>query len=1042
MRLFCAAFMRVLLAVFTAVSMAQAAQAESYDLRSASFDVPGDWKITYSRRDQEYDFESPDARFLLLARWWFPDEPLLGYDDIVRHEMLDMAGQKALFIHIEAGGERTLEVAFQNKDAEGEIFLFQLVGRDVPLAEHEAMFEGLLAGLMLDGQPARSAAAPAPEPAPPGAAAGAGRPAQAGMFYDPDGAFALPQPEGWSVQTTVSQGLRQALLVSPGRDAMLLAAVARPDRGMSAAQVLDEHMGVLYRDSLVVKSIEDEGYPEIAGSTVHAVETIAKVYAINGIAMPYPRGRVLIYRADAAAEGRAPFLLLSIRPEAAPQALSEALERIAMGFTFDTGAAPAQAAPATSPQVAATQPPAASTSAAGEPVSAKALPGLIFDGKSLAGLVPFAFNSADFETHARLTGNAIALAFPDDHGWAKLGFATTAAVVSMPQRDDASAQRITAIIDADQSTGISFALSAAEDGAKDPWEVHDLRFQFSTLGEGNGKLEVMARDPKQSLTAYFHWPEGETVLHLLLRPDQVLDIRDGGGTQLAELAMSADLSGRQWALQTYVQVHRKNRAASLVLKRLSVDSVPFEASPKHEAIAQAAQSAVIFDGFALGRIWQPVSRYESEVAKFIRLSDGALRVNWTAEDKGSWSGIATPEAVLWLDRFRRDAEARIDLALDGAASRDFEISLESRYALPGNLTGRGAYVLRFTRQEDGTFKALSALRGFEEGGLEAVGLAAIPDRVSLVLTPFGMRVEGDGMPDGVVPFPQAMDGAGLRVFIHAMRTVSGEGALVLRGVRVVRRPGDYRPPDLPEAGVAPLPQTVFFDAQPDQTWDVRSSGKADATVLTSQQADGFTLRRRDPVPDWNRIALVGNRVVADLDYRVETTPYELTLALDPAQGLGTRIFLHTDPASFEDKAKAVVTLRELTSGPEAGGLEVQLHTGHFSYDHWRRVLPAGQWREGWDGSVRLRLGADWIALALGRDWLMRGPRQSRSLMMAVSPGGAAKQDSGDVTLRRITGGWLTPEGMSEAERWRLLDGDAFDPDAFADLLATDLVEEK
>ncbi|MDO9525841.1 MAG: hypothetical protein Q7J57_09965, partial [Gemmobacter sp.] len=410
---------------------------------------------------------------------------------------------------------------------------------------------------------------------------------------------------------------------------------------------------------------------------------------------------------------------------------------------------------------------------------------------------------------------------------------------------------------------------------------------------------------------------------------------------------------------------------------------------------------------------------------------------WTAEENGTWTGMATPEAVLWLDRFTDGAEARVDFVLDGAGSKDFEVALQSAYSLPGNLSGNTSYVLRFTGQEDGTYTALSSLRAKEKDGLAATGLPAIPDRFSLVLTSQGVRVEGQGMPEGVLPFAEIQDGAGFRMAIHARKSLAGDAALVVRGVRVALRPGARSAPGTPAAGVAPLPMNVFFDGKVDQNWESRSVGKATFDQLAIQHADGLTMKRRDPVPDWSRIALVGSDLVANLDYRVDTTPYEIIVKLDPAPGLGTRIFLHRSAASFEDAAESVVTLRELTTGPEAGGLEVLLHTGHFSYDRWRRVLPPDQWRTGWDGTVRLRLGPKWIALGLGDNWVMRGPRTAMEMMMAVTPGGAGNTDGGNVTLHSITGGWVTPDGMTGTDRMYLTETKDFDPDAFLGLLATE-----
>lgn len=69
---------RVLLILFVGLSGVQAAEMAVFDLRGAEFAAPADWDITYRSRDQEYDFESPDKRFQLWARWWFQDEPLLA----------------------------------------------------------------------------------------------------------------------------------------------------------------------------------------------------------------------------------------------------------------------------------------------------------------------------------------------------------------------------------------------------------------------------------------------------------------------------------------------------------------------------------------------------------------------------------------------------------------------------------------------------------------------------------------------------------------------------------------------------------------------------------------------------------------------------------------------------------------------------------------------------------------------------------------------------------------------------------------------------
>jgi hypothetical protein len=45
-----------------------------------------------------------------------------------------------------------------------------------------------------------------------------------------------------------------------------------------------------------------------------------------------------------------------------------------------------------------------------------------------------------------------------------------------------------------------------------------------------------------------------------------------------------------------------------------------------------------------------------------------------------------------------------------------------------------------------------------------------------------------------------------------------------------------------------------------------------------------------------------------------------------------------------------------------------------------------------------------------------------------------------MALERITGGWMTPAMMTAQERMLLLDDADFDPDAYADLLGSELTE--
>lgn len=114
---------RTIAALALSLALSAVAHAETWrrhSLGDYGFATPEGWQQTANRED-ELDFESPDGRYTLWARLWFPDEPLLGHDDTVVHGTLTIAGQEALFLHNEFAQERFLQYAFSQKDARAAI---------------------------------------------------------------------------------------------------------------------------------------------------------------------------------------------------------------------------------------------------------------------------------------------------------------------------------------------------------------------------------------------------------------------------------------------------------------------------------------------------------------------------------------------------------------------------------------------------------------------------------------------------------------------------------------------------------------------------------------------------------------------------------------------------------------------------------------------------------------------------------------------------------------------------------------------------------
>ena len=680
-----------------------------------------------------------------------------------------------------------------------------------------------------------------------------------------------------------------------------------------------------------------------------------------------------------------------------------------------------------------------------EPADAYAKGTVLFDGGSLDGWEKFGFNGGSFDSYARFAEGGLRFDIPDGQGWAKTGLRSQEAVITMPARGLDRARAVAVCIDAARSNALTLAFSSTEAAEKDPYRESDLRLQLRRDEGGLGEVRA-TKSGRRLADVEFPWPEGETELNFILRPDQVVELRDGEGDQLAWLPLEAEYGGREWVLQVYAQVPGKNDAARLELDRVVMRDLPYAANPDYSVISGQARSEQLFDGRTLAPRWTPTWS-TGDFHDVGRLEGGALRVGWPeGRRKMKMAGIYSPRPVLWLDRFRDDARARITLHLNGSASRDFAVVLQQRYGKAGNWPQRGSYAMTWRSQPDGTYSLTSGPRDYGDEGKELTGFEAIPDKVALIITPEGMSVEAGGQRTTPVPFAQVHDGAGLRLWAYALRPETGDAALVLRGIDLDQRQGPQPRPVWTAPDVPPLPEKTLFAGRLSDGWVAESHKRARFEELASESAKGLTLGRRDPKPGRYRIALVSARPLVELDERVEETPFEMRFRFDPdVEDFAGRLLFADRAKDVTDDPDYAITLRRLTTGPDANRFELALLADHFSYDKWSRTLPPG-WEATWDGTLTVTFADGRIDLRLGRDIGISAStgrsKNGRSYHLGLVPGGPERRDGGQITLEKITAGWRTPDGLTAPWRWRLLDDDAFDAEAFLRDLAHSLEREE
>jgi hypothetical protein len=175
---------------------AQSAQLKTHTLDGFSMGVPEDWSVKLRAPGTDLNGRSPYGKQILMAWWWFPDEPLLGYPDIVSHKKVTVAGQPALYIRTFVGSRESLSITLDRprKDRKRLRILYDVEGRLTPA--DIALFDQVLASVNL-GAKSQASIAPASGGAPsPASAAPAAKAASSATSKSAVVAERRPLPTG------------------------------------------------------------------------------------------------------------------------------------------------------------------------------------------------------------------------------------------------------------------------------------------------------------------------------------------------------------------------------------------------------------------------------------------------------------------------------------------------------------------------------------------------------------------------------------------------------------------------------------------------------------------------------------------------------------------------------------------------------------------------------------------------------------------------------------------------------------------------------
>lgn len=308
-----------------------------------------------------------------------------------------------------------------------------------------------------------------------------------------------------------------------------------------------------------------------------------------------------------------------------------------------------------------------------------------------------------------------------------------------------------------------------------------------------------------------------------------------------------------------------------------------------------------------------------------------------------------------------------------------------------------------------------------------------------MLSPQGVRVQAQGLPERLTPWGLLQTGQGLRVWVYSHPDEAQQPVkMALRGIALERTPGPPQPPAEPLAGVAPLPVKVLFDGREAPAWEPIGVAGGDFATF-AHWGTGRLVIDVPPGNSWGKTGLLSAGPIARLDERLDKTPLRLDLKVDPraTSGLAFAIGTERQADMWPTNRLWVYLVRQ-----DAGRFVLGIHRS--GSQSWSRPLPVDFVTGAWDGTLQVSLGRGWTSVALPGGPLVRAPTGFEGgavLYASMVSHPAREHEAASLALEGLTAQWLTPAGMTAAERWLLLDPSAFDASGFLDDLAREVASE-
>ena len=666
----------------------------------------------------------------------------------------------------------------------------------------------------------------------------------------------------------------------------------------------------------------------------------------------------------------------------------------------------------------------------------------LFDGELGKQWNELAAFGGDFKKFARIEDKVLVVNVPKGNGWGKTGIRSAEPLIKIPEKEEKSSTKLSFVIDPVRSSDLILAIIPSNWDGNLEWRSHQIR-----VG--------LLRDLENNNSSLTLWIKGHEVMKtniesgsleqigIILRPDRLVLVTDGSDTILLEgyLPENLPIFKKGYRISVLAHAPKKDMAAKLALKEIVLEQSPYKRIADLSVLQETQQKITLFDGKLMGQRWKPYLSAKVKFNDIAKISNGALNVDVPDKVGPANAGIQSSKPVIWLDQFGKDSKREVVFDFLPNETTGFAIVLSNK----GN-----HFIVKWVKDPVTDSALLQIYIGTNLGLIdnwnakftpvwEQKVTTQAPSQVKLTLTPQGIRLSGNNLPEHLQAWKFLKANTGYQIYAFSFPLLPDQAVkMALKEITLnLTKLVPLAQIELAE-NVAPLPVKTFFDGSKAQDWELTPWRiKKDAVDPCHLDEKGFSVFDVPEGTSSDGCDIHTAEPIITIDERIDKTAYKITAEFDAKTTKNFQVVMTPHSrGNWNRYYKACYV--QLFQNKQAENIFSLNCGGNKSY--WKRQVSAEWLASEWDGKLTVTIEKGWLQAQLGNGQTIRiahtSPAKLYIYVVALDSRYAATKTA--FMLKKLTGQWQYPEGMKSVDRWFYIDKVDFDPEQFINDLANDL----